>query len=66
MITHQAIIASKANQHLLVSKQQDEKTKVNITPLSQEERVFVLANMASGTNDKTSLDFAKSLLAKTN
>jgi len=62
LITHQAIIASKADLHLLVSKEQNDETLVDIKSLNEKERISAIANMASGKENESSLDFAKSLL----
>jgi len=62
LITHQAIIASKADSHFLVSKEQNDETTVEIKLLNDDDRVLAIASMASGDKTKSSLDFAKSLL----
>ncbi len=62
LITHQAIIASKADLHLLVSKEQNKETQVDIKTLNEKERISAIANMASGKETESSVDFAKSLL----
>lgn len=63
LITHQAIIASKADRHFLVEKQQSDITSVEIKTLNEEEKVLAIANLASGETSKSSIDFAKSLLS---
>ena len=63
LITHQAIIASKAQNHLFVSKEQTDKTSLQIKTLNDEERVVAIASLASGDTSKSALDFAKSLLS---
>ena len=63
-ITHQPIIASKADNHLYVVKKQDEKTEVNVYKLSDTEKVHAIAMLASGNDDETSLDFAKQLIGE--
>ncbi len=62
LITHQAIIASKADNHIYVSKKQDDVTTVSIKILSQEEKLNALAELASGEVSEESLDFARSLV----
>lgn len=63
-ITHQPIIASVANSHVLVSKQQTkDKTSVHVEILNDEKRLKSLAAMASGKEDETTaLAFAQSLI----
>lgn len=63
VITHQAIIAVKADKHFLVSKEQGEETEVTIKALNEDEKVKAIASLASGDNSKSALDFAKSLLS---
>ena len=62
LITHQAIIAAKANKHFLVSKKQEDITHVEIKVLNDDERISALASLASGDTSESSLEFAKSLL----
>lgn len=62
LITHQAIIASKADNHIYVSKTQDGTTSVNIKILSDDGRLNALAELASGEVSTESLDFARSLI----
>lgn len=64
-ITHQPIIAAKADNHLFVVKKQDEKTLVNVYKLSNTEKIHAIAMLASGNDDETSLDFAKQLIGET-
>ncbi len=61
-ITHQPIIASKANDFYFVSKEQDEETKVSVRKLEETEKPNVLAQMALGDVSDNSLTFAKELL----
>lgn len=63
LITHQAIIASKAQKHFYVAKKQDETTSVNIYTLTGENKIMALAELAGGEINDQSMDFAKSLLA---
>ncbi len=62
LITHQAIIAAKADSHILVSKKQNEETIVNIKKLNNEEKIQAIASLASGTATSSAMEFAKSLL----
>lgn len=63
VITHQTIIAVKADKHFLVSKEQGEETEVTIKALNEDEKVKAIASLASGDNSESALDFAKSLLS---
>lgn len=62
VITHQAIIASKANKHFYVRKSQADETKVDVYVLTGENRVKALAELAGGEINEQSVEFAKSLL----
>ena len=62
-ITHQPIIAAKADNHLFVVKKQEESTFVNVYSLSEKERVHAIAMLASGNDDEKSLEFAKQLMS---
>ena len=62
LITHQAIIASKADNHIYVSKKQGDVTTVDIKMLSDNEKIHALAELASGQVNAESLDFARSLV----
>lgn len=62
LITHQAIIASKANNHIYVSKKQNDVTTVNVKSLSNDEKIKALAELAGGEVSEKSLDFARSLV----
>lgn len=64
MITHQAIIASKSDRHLYVSKTQDEKTSVEIKVLDGEAKLKAIAELASGMVSQESLEFAKILIGE--
>lgn len=62
LITHQPIIASKADKHFYVTKSQgDEATQVGIYTLSGENRIKALAELAGGEINEQSMDFARSL-----
>lgn len=62
VITHQAIIASKANKHFYVRKSQEDETKVEVYVLTEDNRIKALAELAGGTINEQSIEFAKSLL----
>jgi DNA repair protein RecN (Recombination protein N) len=62
VITHQPIIASKANKHFHVKKSQDENTKVEVKVLSENEKIKAIAELAAGDVTEQSLKFAQSLL----
>ena len=62
MITHQAIIASKASRHIYVQKTQDGKTQVNISILNEKDRLNALAELASGEVSQESLNLAQRLI----
>ncbi len=61
-ITHQPIIASKAADFYYVSKEQKDKTYVNVRKLLEDEKPNALAQMALGDVSDNSLTFAKELL----
>ncbi len=62
LITHQPIIASKADNHIYVSKKQDKTTSVEVKLLDDSEKLKALAELASGSVNENSLDFARSLV----
>lgn len=63
LITHQAIIASKADRHFYINKRQTEdKTEVGVYVLDGEYKVKALAELAGGDINEQSVEFAKSLL----
>ncbi len=66
LITHQAVIASKAENHILVTKKQDRETSIIVKNLNEEEKISAIANLASGDNSIFAREFAKSLLAEKN
>lgn len=62
-ITHQPIIASKANSAFWVSKTQtDNNTMVSVKRLDNEGKIKALAQMSSGIVDEKSMNFAKELI----
>ena len=63
-ITHQPIIAAKADNHLFVVKKQTDKTEVNVYSLSDTEKVHAIAMLASGNDSDKSLEFAKQLIGE--
>lgn len=62
MITHQAILAAKADRHFYVKKSQQDSTVINIYTLSETDRLNALAELASGEITDESLNFAKTLI----
>lgn len=62
LITHQAIIASKADKHFYVRKSQYDETKVEVYVLTGDNRIKALAELAGGEINEQSMEFAKSLI----
>ena len=62
MITHQAIIASKSDRHIYVTKTQNDTTNVNISVLDDNEKLKAIAELASGDVNEDSLKFAQMLV----
>ncbi len=62
LITHQPIIASKADKHFYVRKSQDDETKVEVYVLTGDNRIKALAELAGGEINEQSVEFAKSLI----
>lgn len=62
LITHQPIIAAKANCHFFVKKEQAEVTRVKVYKLEDENRVKAIALLAAGEINEESTSFAKNLL----
>ena len=62
LITHQPIIASKADKHFYVRKSQSDETKVEVYVLTGENRIKALAELAGGDINELSIEFAKSLV----
>ena len=62
LITHQAIIASKADKHFYVRKSQMDETKVEVYVLTGDNRIKALAELAGGDINEQSMEFAKSLV----
>lgn len=63
LITHQAIIASKADKHFYVRKSQTDATKVEVYVLKDDNRIKALAELAGGEINEQSIEFARSLIA---
>ena len=63
VITHQAIIASKSDKHFYVRKSQQDQTKVEVYVLTGDNKIKAIAELAGGTINKQSIEFAKSLLS---
>lgn len=65
-ITHQPILASVADNHVFVSKQQTaHSTRVSADILDEEGRLRAVAEMASGQGDQeTAINFARSLVTE--
>lgn len=63
LITHQAIIASKADKHFYVRKSQFDETKVEVYVLTGDNRIKALAELAGGEINEQSVEFAKSLVS---
>ena len=61
-ITHQPIIAAKANQHFYVTKTQDETTNVRVYTLDEENKIKAIAMLAAGEINDESISFAKQLI----
>ena len=62
LITHQPIIASKADKHFYVRKSQSDETQVEVYVLTGENRIKALAELAGGEINEQSIEFAKSLV----
>lgn len=64
-ITHQPLIASVADNHVMVLKvQSDNSTKVNFQNLSGQDKLKALALMASGSEKQSAMAFAESLMSE--
>lgn len=62
LITHQPIIAAKADSHFYVSKSQEEQTKINVYNLKGENKIKAIALLASGDINDESMNFARGLI----
>ncbi len=65
LITHQPIIAARANSHIYITKTQDEKTEIKVYNLKGENVVKAIAMLASGDINEESLNFARGLINQT-
>ena len=63
-ITHQPIIASVADNHIMVRKEQTgDSTSIAAFPLDEEQRLRAIAAMASGEEEaEIALSFARALM----
>lgn len=63
-ITHQPMIAAMADQHIYISKIQDDtSTRTNVAILNEEARIKAIAEMAGGScGDADAVNFAQRLL----
>ncbi len=61
-ITHQPIIAAKADKYFYVKKLQNETTDVKVYDLDEENRIKALALMASGDINEEAMNFARQLI----
>ena len=64
LITHQAIIASKADKHFYVRKSQNNETQVDVYVLTGDNRIKALAELAGGEINEQSMEFARSLVSQ--
>lgn len=65
LITHQPIIASKAEKHFYVTKAQgEESTQIGFYVLEGENRLKALAELAGGEINEQSMEFARSLVCE--
>ena len=62
LITHQAIIASKADKHFYVRKSQEKETQVDVYVMTGDNRIKALAELAGGEINDQSVEFARSLI----
>lgn len=64
-ITHQPIIASVADVHFHVSKEQSiDKFEVQVNKLTEEKRVQIIAKMLAGSENADSIRLAQEMLCK--
>lgn len=64
LITHQPIIAAKANTHFYVAKDQEESTKIKVYNLQDENKVKAIALLSSGEINDKSMNFARGLITQ--
>jgi DNA repair protein RecN (Recombination protein N) len=64
LITHQPIIASKADKHFYITKNQENNTtNLGFNILTGEDRIKALAELAGGDINEQSIEFARSLIS---
>jgi len=64
-ITHQPLIASVADNHVMVHKvQSDHSTRVDFQNLTGKDKLKALATMASGSEKQSAMAFAESLISE--
>jgi len=61
-ITHQPIIAAKADNFIWINKSHDKKTNVKIETLNDSNRLKAIAQLAGGEVNEKSLEFARTLV----
>ena len=61
-ITHQPIIAAKADNFIWVTKTHADSTSISIENLNDDKRLEALAQLASGVVDDKTVEFAKTLI----
>ncbi len=61
-ISHQPIIVAKADNFIWITKTHGEDTSIEIETLNDDKRLEALAQLASGSKDEKSIEFAKTLL----
>ena len=61
-ISHQPIIVAKADNFIWITKTHNNDTTIKIETLNDDKRLEALAQLASGTVDETSIEFARTLL----
>jgi len=61
-ITHQPIIAAKADNFIWINKTHNENTNIKIEILNKEQRLEALAQLASGQVNSETIEFAKTLV----
>lgn len=65
VVTHLAQVAVHADNHFVVQKRSDGVlAKTTVEPLDDEQRVFEIARMLSGSDDETALEHARTLLGQ--
>jgi DNA repair protein RecN (Recombination protein N) len=63
-VTHLAQIAAMADQHILITKEIDDgATRIILSCITKEDRVYEIARMLDGTQNHTTLEHARQMLA---